>query len=230
MANDPRPYGKRVSSLRWGIFLSILLLAVFAVFTWLVTWYDVQPIGINGTNVGFATINKAVHDLFPGDEGCYKATEILGHFCLLIAACNAIQALGNLISKRGLRRMDKWYLITMFYYAAIVACYIAFSLIPINSRPNNFEQSYPSSHTLLAICVLYSEIVFLSYGARRNRDWIQIFDIVLIMMMIVMVVFRLLSGVHWLTDIVGGILLSFALMCFYRTLVRYFDYPSSLAH
>jgi len=225
MASDPRPYGKRVSSLRWGIFFSILLLAVFAAFTWCVTWYDVQPIGINGSNVGFATINKAVHDMFPGDEGCYNATEAMGHFCLLIAGCNALFALENLIRKKGLRRMDKWYLITMFYYAAIVAMYIVFSMIPINSRPNNFEQSYPSSHTLLAICVLYSEIVFLSYGAKRNRGWIDMIDIALIIMMIAMVVFRLLSGVHWLTDIVGGVLLSFVLMSFYRTFVRYFDYP-----
>ena len=225
MASDPRPYGKRVASLRWGLFFSFLLLVVFAAFTWLVTWYDVQPIGINGANVGFATINKAVHDLFPGDVGCYNATEIIGHFCLLIAACNAFLALVNLIKKKGLRRMDKWYLITMFYYAAIVAVYIAFSMIPINSRPNNFEQSYPSSHTLLAVCVLYSEIVLLGYGAKRNRGWIEVFDIALFIMMIAMVVFRLLSGVHWLTDIVGGILLSFALMSFYRTFVRYFDYP-----
>ncbi|MBR2281512.1 MAG: phosphatase PAP2 family protein [Spirochaetales bacterium] len=225
MANDLSPYRKRVSGLRWGILISILLFAVFAVFTWCVTWYDMQPIGINGAYVGFGTINKAFHDMFPGDAGCYNATEVMGQFCILVAACNALLALGNLIHSRGFRRMGKRYLITMFYYAVIVALYIAFSLIPINSRPNNYEQSYPSSHTLVGLCVLYSEIVLLGYGAKRNRDWIVIFDIALSILMTAMVVFRLLSGVHWFTDIVGGVLLSLALMCIYRTLVRYFDHP-----
>ncbi len=223
MANRTSPYRRRLSRFRIGLFASFLLLVIFLVFTWCVTWFDVQPIGINGSTVGFATVNGTFHDLFPDDKGCYNVTETLGHICLLVAACNALMAFVDFIRARGFKNMRKRYLITMFFYAAVVAAYIAFSLIPINARPNNYEQSYPSSHTMLALCVLYSEIVLLGYGSQKNRFWIILFDILLVILMITMVVLRLLSGVHWLTDIIGGVLLSFVFMSFYRTLVRFFD-------
>jgi len=223
MANNHSPYGKRLLRFKVNLFTSFLILALFLVFTWSVTWFDVQGIGINGSEVGFATINGLFHEMFPDDKGCYNATEVLGYICLLIAACNAFLAFVDFIRSRGFKGMQKRYLITMFFYAAVVVAYIAFSLIPINSRPNNYEQSYPSSHTMLALCVLYSEIVLLGYGARKNRFWIILFDTMLVILMITMTVLRLLSGVHWLTDIVGGVLLSFTLMSFYRTFVRFFD-------
>ncbi len=223
MANDKRPNNGKVRGSGWGIFLFILFLLAFLALTWCLTWYDVQPIGVGGTTVGFATINGLFNSLFPGDAASFRISEVIGNFCLLLAACNAILALGDLIHNRGFRRMHKRYLVTMFYYTVIVGLYIAFSLIPINSRPNNFEQSYPSSHTLLALNVLYSEIVLLGYGARRHRDWIEILDVFLVIAMIAMVVFRLLSGVHWLTDIAGGLLLSFSLMSLYRVIVRKVD-------
>ncbi len=226
MASNPRSYGKRLSSLRWGILLSVILLVLFIVFTWTVTWFDVKGIGINGSPVGYAALNGAVHSMFPSDTGCYEVTETLGHICILVAAVNSLLAFIDFIKGHGFKGMHKRYLLTMFLYAVVVVLYIAFSLIPVNTRPNSYEQSYPSSHTLLALCVLYSEIVLLGYGAERNRDWVEIFDILIIIAMLVMVVFRLLSGVHWFTDIIGAVLLSFSLMVLYRTLVRYLDYPN----
>ncbi len=225
MASDQSSYGKRLSSLRWGIFLSVILLLVFVAFTWTVTWFDVQDIGVNGSSVGYATLNGAIHSMFPSDAGCYEVSETLGHICILVAAVNSFLALVDFIKGHGFRGMHKRYLLTLLLYAVVVVLYIAFSLIPINTRPNSYEQSYPSSHCMLALCVLYSQIVLLGYGAERNRDWVEIFDIMIIIVMVSMVVFRLLSGVHWFTDIVGAMLLSFALMVLYRTLIRFLDYP-----
>lgn len=214
---------KRKTSLRLGLFVSFLLLLLFAIFTWSVTAYDVQSIGINGTAVGYASVNLYFHNLFPYDGASYSFTKLLGYFCVLLAGANVFTALINFIRSHGFSKMHKRYLITMFFYAAVVVCYIGFELAVINRRPENFESSYPSSHTMLALCVLFSEFVLLGYGSRRYSFMIIILRFLLVILMVCMSVFRLLSGVHWLTDIIGAVLLSLFLMCLYGTLVRYFD-------
>lgn len=48
-------------------------------------------------------------------------------------------------------------------------------------------------------------------------------DSVTALLMAVTVIGRLLSGVHWFTDIVGGVLLSSALIMLYASAVSYVE-------
>ena len=206
-----------------GFLIGLFFLAAFVVFTGLVMNYDVQKIGFNGTRVGFATINGAVHGLFPYDEGCYKVSEYIGYLCLGIAGMNALIAFIDFIKARGFRHMHRRYLLTMFFYAVVAGMYVLFEFYVINERPIAAEASYPSSHTLLAICVLFSEVVLLRRCSRRVRVLSDVLRMVFVALMISMVFMRLLSGVHWLTDICGSILLSISLCTLYGTFVRSFD-------
>ena len=96
------------------------------------------------------------------------------------------------------------------------------NVVKINYRPIELEASYPSSHTMLGLCVMSSEIAILHYSAKRLHFWAIIFQIICFVSMVAMVVFRLLSGVHWLTDIVGSVILSCSLISLYcATLVLY---------
>jgi len=202
--------------------VGMALFVIFVIFTYMVKNYHTAPVGFEGAVIGFSRLNIRVHDAFPGESGCFKASETLGYICLLLAGVNAIIALADFIKHKGIRNMHRRNILTMCYYAAVVFFYVLFEFFKINVRPVAAEASYPSSHTVLALCVLYSEFVLLGFAAERNRFWVPIFRIMCIVAMISMVVFRLLSGVHWFTDICGGIILSFSLMAFYRASIYRF--------
>lgn len=199
--------------------LGVAFFVVFLIFTYMVRTFDTAPVGFEGAVIGFSKINTGFHEAFPGDDGCFKASETLGYICLLVAAANAVIAVADFIRHRGIADMHRRNIITMCYYAVVVAFYVLFEFVVINLRPVEAEASYPSSHTVLALCVLYSEFVLLGFAAERNRFWASLFRILCFVAMLSMIAFRLLSGVHWLTDICGGILLSLSLMSLYRACI-----------
>ena len=76
------------------------------------------------------------------------------------------------------------------------------------------EASFPSSHTLMSICICGSSVIVNNKLFRNKLT--KIINISLYVLAIIIVLGRLISGVHWLTDILGGIIISFAfLMSFY---------------
>ena len=80
------------------------------------------------------------------------------------------------------------------------------------------EASYPSSTTLLVLSVmpaLIEQIQCRLSGITAKR----IIKIVAIAFSAFMVIGRLISGVHWFTDIVGGVLLSAGLFTVYKAVV-----------
>lgn len=207
---------------------------LFVVFTILLKFCDVASIGANGTKVGFSTINLAFNRAFNSNQSMYLVTELLGYLCLVIAMVNAIFALISLIRTKSLVRMNRLLLLTMILYAAVVFFYVLFEFLVINFRPTDPEPSYPSSHTMLALCILYSQsllLKFLPYKSLLGRAgqvddgyyeskgvlsnvlrWACYFA------MVVMVLFRAMCGVHFLTDIIGAVLLSVSLCCLYTAL------------
>ena len=198
------------------IVIAVLFLLLFAGFTYLVMTYDVANVGFEGTPIGFSTVNTRFHRDFSYNEKCFVVTEYLGYICLAMAFANAVIAFLDFVKVKGrIGKMQRRYVITMFFYAVVVALYVLFMFVTINYRPNEAESSYPSSHTMLALCVMSSEIAMLHYSAKRLRFWAIIFQILCFVCMVAMVVLRLLSGVHWLTDIVGSGLLSLGLVSLY---------------
>ena len=120
------------------------LFVIFVIFTYMVKNYHTAPVGFEGAVIGFSRLNIRVHDAFPGDSGCFKASETLGYICLLLAGVNAIIALADFIKHRGLRNMHRRNIITMCYYAVVVFFYGLFEFFVINLRPIEAEASYPS--------------------------------------------------------------------------------------
>ena len=196
--------------------MAALFLVLFVFFTYQVMTYDVTDSGFEGTKLGFSAINLRFHRAFGYNEKSYRVTEYLGYMCLGLAFANSVLAfLDFRRAEWSISYMHRRYVITMIFYAVVVAFYVLFLFVKINYRPNELEASYPSSHTLLGICVLASEIVILHYSAKSLHFWVIIFQIISFVAMVSMVVFRLLSGVHWLTDIVGSGLLSCSLVSAY---------------
>lgn len=205
-----------------SLLMGNLFLAMFAEWTALIQSVDVQPLGQNGTSIGFATFNCWFHHFTGVNMAIYTITDWMGLvpavICLIFAGIGLVQ----LIQRKRLFRVDADILILGVYFVIVFLAYVIFELIPINYRPilieGRMEASYPSSTTLLVLSVmpaLIEQIQRRLSGIRVKR----IITIAVIAFSVFMVIGRLVSGVHWFTDIVGGVLLSAGLFQLYKAAV-----------
>ena len=205
-----------------NIITSITLIILSIVFTLLVKYIDVKPIGPNESLVGFADINKLFYNLIGSNMVIYKITEILGIIPLLIALIYIIIGIKQLITRKSILKVDKEIYLLGFFYLLVLAVYIFFEKFVINYRPvlinNILEPSYPSSHTLMSICICISSII-LNKKIFRNKI-AHIENIISIIVMSLIIVGRIISGVHWFTDILGGIIISSTLVVLFYTILN----------
>ena len=200
--------------------VSICLLLVFIVFTILVKIVDVSGIGPENSMVGFSTINLFFHRLFDVNLVWYDITKYLGIIPFIGIFCYGVLGLFQLIKRKSLLKVDKKLIVLGIFYIIVGIMYVLFEKIVINYRPvildGELEASYPSSHTMLAITTCMSFIIMNKYYIKNKKLLLGI-DICVFILMILLVVGRLLSGVHWFTDIVGAILIStFLVYTFYK--------------
>ena len=200
-------------------FLGSVFIVAFAIWTVLVQKVDVQPLGVNGTNIGFATINCWFHKLTGVHMGIYHITDWLGLVPIFVCMIFGCIGFGQLIKRRSLLKVDCDIILLGIYYIIVVFSYLFFEMVPINYRPilieGFLEASYPSSTTLLVLCVMPT----LTERVNRrleNATVKRIINVLAICFSTFMVLGRLLSGVHWITDIVGSIMLSAGLFCIYK--------------
>lgn len=202
-----------------GVFNSIF----FILYTLFIMRYDVQAIGPKGSKVGLASINILVRETLGIHKIWYNITEYFGIVALLVMASFALLGLVQVIKRKSLFKADKDIYLLGGFYVVVMICYVLFEKIIINYRPvledGKLEASYPSSHTLLIICVMASTYIqlkrMMNKGIARS---ILLFGTVIIMLLTV--VGRLLCGVHWFSDIVGGVLLGVSLIMIYKGLTE----------
>ena len=205
--------------------LGILLLAAFVVWTLLIQVVDVQPIGQNGTNVGFATFNMWFHQLTGVHMAIYTITDWLGLVPIFICMIFGGIGFGQLIKRRSLLKVDFDIIVLGIYYVIVIFGYLIFEMIPMNYRPilmeGFMEASYPSSTTLLVLSVMPT----LLFQVKRRVENVMVMKVIFglaILFSVFMVVGRWICGVHWFTDIIGSILLSAGLFYIYRAVVMLF--------
>lgn len=190
-------------------------------FTILVAYVDKQNIGPNDSYVGFASINNTFNTLIGQNEIFSKITKITGILIILIALFYFVIAVIQWIKRKSFLKIDKSLLWLLTFYLIIVAIYGLFELLKINFRPvlidGVLEASYPSSHTMLAIFICTTAI-FVNEKLISNKTIRQILNIAFLFIGAFTVLGRILSGVHWFTDIIGGILISTTLVFAYLTI------------
>ena len=199
-----------------------VLVAAFVVWTLLIQIVDVQPVGQNGTDIGFATFNGWFHKLTGVHMTTYTITDWLGLVPLFICMVFGMIGLVQLIKRRSLLKVDYDIIVLGVYYILVMFGYVIFEMIPINYRPiliNGFmEASYPSSTTLLVLGVMPTLVEQINRRLKNAvlKRSIMVFTV---LFSAYMVIGRLISGVHWFTDIVGSIFLSMGLFCIYKAVV-----------
>ena len=199
-----------------------LLLFGFAVWTLLIMNVDVQSVGQNGTDIGFASFNTWFHKITGVHMIIYHITDWLGLVPIFVCLIFGSLGLSQLIKRRSLFKVDVDIIILGIYYVIVIFSYLIFEIIPINYRPvlieGFMEASYPSSTTLLVLSVMPTLIEQIN---RRIRNLYikRILFMLSVLFSAFMVIGRLISGVHWSTDIIGSILLSLGLFCIYKALI-----------
>ncbi len=200
-----------------------LFIVGFAVWTFLIQMVDVQPIGPNGSSVGFAALNGWFHQLTGVHWMLYTLTDWLGlvpiFVCLIFAGVGFVQ----LVQRKSLFEVDLDIILLGVYYVFVIFGYLLFEMMPINYRPvlieGFLEASYPSSTTLLVLSVMPT-LYFQAQQRLAQNVFRQTICIFSVLFSAFMVIGRLISGVHWLTDIVGAVLLSSGIFLIYKASVN----------
>lgn len=208
-----------------SVSVGILLLTAFSVWTFLIQKVDVQQIGPLQSEVGFATVNWWFHRLTNVHWMLYTLTDWLGLVPIVVCFLFACVGLTQLVRRRSLLKVDLDILLSGVYYVLVIFAYLLFEMIPLNYRPvlieGILEASYPSSTTLLVLSVMPT--LYFQAERRLKRPVLRhCVETLTVLFSTFMVVGRLLSGVHWLTDIIGAILLSSGLFLLYRASVLRF--------
>ena len=196
------------------------LLTVFVLWTIAISYFDVQAIGPESSSVGFAALNGFFHSLTGVHMLIYTITDWLGLVPLCFVLGFGILGLVQMITRRSLLKVDYNILVLGGFYVIVMAAYLFFEVFVINYRPvlieGYLEASYPSSTTMLVMCVMPTAIMQFRerIGNSKLRNSIVC---VIIAFTAFMVIGRLLSGVHWITDIIGGALLSTGLVMLYHS-------------
>lgn len=198
--------------------LGASLVVAFVLWTVFVRFVDVQAIGPEGSSVGFATLNGFVHELTGVNWLLYTVTDWLGLVPIAVALGFAILGLAQLIGRKSLWNVDHSILALGVFYIAVMAAYVFFEIVVINYRPTlidgYLEASYPSSTTMLVMCVMPTAAIQLN-ARIKNTVFRRCAVIAIVVFTAFMVIGRLISGVHWITDIIGGTLLSAGLVTMY---------------
>ena len=205
---------KNKKALVWGA----SLLAAFVLWTVLVCFVDVQAIGPEGSSVGFATLNGCVHDFTGVNMSLYVITDWLGLVPIGVAFGFAVLGVVQWIKRKSILKVDRSILVLGGFYIVVMVVYILFEMVVINYRPTlidgYLEASYPSSTTMLVMCVMPTAMMQLR-ARIKNKVFSRCVMIVIAAFIAFMVIGRLVSGVHWITDIIGGALVSAAIVWMY---------------
>lgn len=200
------------------VYIGVCLLVMFVLWTALVCLVDVKPIGPQESMVGFAALNGAFHRLTGVHMALYDMTDWLSVLPLGIVVAFAMLGLVQLIKRKSLKKVDFNIYVLGGFYIVVMAAFVLFEVLAINYRPilieGVLEASYPSSTTMLVMCVMPTTMLQLK-ERLRNTMFKRCIMVVILVFTAFMVIGRLISGVHWLTDIIGGALLSAGLVVLY---------------
>lgn len=208
------------------LIIALVLLVISIIYTVLVKNVDVAAIGPEGSSVGFSSLNGKVHEMLPYNETFYKISKYAGILPFLLVALYGLIGILQLVKEKSLVKVDKRLYGLATFYALFAAVYIFFEKVIINYRPvildEGLEASYPSSHTLLALCLCFSSKIVSKYFIK-NDSLRKIINIGSVVLAAIIVIARIISGVHWISDILGGILISCTLLYLLRTYVAAAD-------
>ena len=209
------------------IILSAAFLLLFLLLILLLITVDVDEYGIPSrisdgvvnVDIGLSSVNIGL--LAKENDVLFNVAEYLGYIALAVAFGFACLGAYQLVKRRSFAKVDSDIYVLAVFYIIVISLYFAFTQINVNCRPvfadkvlETTEPSFPSSHTMLAICVFVSAIY--QFKRRISNKTVRISVCTACgVLAVATTVCRYLSGAHWFTDIVGAVLISTSLLFAY---------------
>lgn len=206
---------------------AIIFLVLFVLFTILVKTVDVKPAGPQGSLIGLSTVNTFVFDSLGQNGVWYAVSEGIGYLALLVAFSFAVLGLLQMLRRKSVFKIDADILALGVLYVVTVIAYVFFETVIINYRPvlvgGLLEASYPSSHTMLIVTILGSAGIQIDKRIQ-NKSLKNVLKAGCIVAIVATAVGRVASGMHWITDVIGALLLSLFLVLTYYSVVKHIEY------
>jgi undecaprenyl-diphosphatase len=203
-----------------GVLVALCLWLAFALWTALVCVVNVQAIGPQNSKVGFATLNAFFQNLTGMNTWLYNLTDWLGFVPIAVAVGFFVLGIAQWIARKDIRKVDFDILALGVFYIVVGLTYTLFEFVVINYRPvlieGILEASYPSSTTMLASSVMPTAMLQLRKRIANKKLQTVVLSVTAVFT-VFMVVGRLIAGVHWFSDIVGGLLFSGGAVLLYYT-------------
>lgn len=201
-----------------SLYISIFFLIAFIAWTIIISTVNKSAIGPNGSVVGLSCLNGFFHDLVGVNMLLYTITDWLGLIPFALIFVFGIIGLIQWIKRKSFLKVDYKILTLGGFYIIVLGVYVLFEFVVINHRPvlieGILEASYPSSTTMLVMCVMPTAIMILNSLIKNTMVKKCLFPTI-IAFTAFMVIGRIIAGVHWITDIIGGILFSTGLVLLY---------------
>ena len=202
-----------------NLIITLILLMIAVAYTIIIKKVGVSSIGPNNSSIGLFKINEFFRNYLSSNMTIYNITKYLGYIPLLMACIYGLIGLVELIKRKSLKKVDIELYVLAFFYIVVLGVYLLFEKIVINYRPilidGVLDPSYPSSHTLLAICFCGSSLI-INNILFKEKKLIKIINVIDVILIFAITIGRFISGVHWFTDIVGGLIISLFLIELFR--------------
>lgn len=215
-----------------GFIISTALFLLFGILIWALLNIDVQKIGPNGSAIGLAALNEFVRDAVGEHMLWYRITGWMGYIGILTASGFAVFGVIQSIKRKSLFKADKSIIILGIFYLIVIAIYLFFETHIINYRPviinEVLEASFPSTHTMIIVFVMSTAAIQFN-RLIKNRVKRKIFVVFSLLIAFITVLGRIISGVHWFTDILGGLLLGFTLVFLFYAITEKLEPKSELS-
>lgn len=220
------------SKTKESLIQTLFLFVLFFVFTDAILLTDRQAIGPESSVVGLATINSFFFSLSGYQPVIDTLTDVVLVTAIAEMGAFAVFGLYQLIKNRGFKGVSLPIYLLAGLYVLLACAYLVFEHYAINFRPvlvdGALEASYPSSHVLLAVTVFGSGMLAFRklFPELKNQNrWLDLASWILI---VIMVIGRLFSGMHWFTDVAGALLLAGSLISLYRFMLLWLGNRTSL--
>lgn len=208
-----------------NIIKTLIWMIACVLFTIFAMTFDKKPIAPDGSPVGFGSINDFFFSIFGAHKVADVISDIFSVLSIAVALFFTILGLIQLIKRKNIFKVDMTVICMGIVYAITIALYILFILCPVNMAPyledGEATASFPSSHTMTIVAIFLTAAAWVGRKVKNARS-AEIITYVLYGSSAVLVIFRLFSGAHWFTDIVGGVIYAFMLSSLYSTLLSLF--------
>ena len=205
-----------------------ILLAIFIIWTALVKVVDIQYVGVAGF-LGFYSLNTQINDFVQSlnTKTFDLLTDVMMFAALATIVPFAVIGLIQLIKRKDLKKVDSILYVILAGYAAFVVLYFTFEIVKINYSPlstaEDLKASYPSSHVMIFIIMGGAAVMGLLHYVKMNKALKITINSLFIVLALLMAGLRLLSGQHYFTDIIGGLLISFTVLTAISSLRKYIE-------